>query len=187
MVGLGRTPARFGIIGVESADPVLSLVSALGLGQVAGTALVVDLCRDLSIDSGRTLADIAVDGPSVEELSPGRSGVGLLASGPLPLSECALVIETLAAAWPAVVIRCRRGEWDGPTVPVRVLLPGLLRPVVLSPAVWQPVVAGARPSGPGPTLPRLRGALIRRLLSGRADPRAKWVRAWAPVWGMPWA
>jgi hypothetical protein len=180
-------PGRLGILGVESADPVLSLLSALGLGQVAGTALVIDLCRDLTMRADRTLADIAADGPSIGELSPGRSGVALLSAGPLHIAECLPVIEVLARTWPAVVVRCPHGQWDGPTVPVRVLLPGLLRSFEETPAVWQPLAPGLRPSGPGPLLPRLRGSLIRRMLSGRADDRARWVRAWEPVWRMPWA
>lgn len=187
MLGMGRAQGRFGVLGVESADPVLSLLSALGLGQVAGTALVVDLCRDLTIRTGRTLADIAEDGPSLGELSPGRSGVALLSSGPLHVAECITVLEALAPNWPAVVVRCHAGQWEGPTVPVRALLPGLLQPADRGPAVWQPLVPGVRPPGPGPMLPRLRSALARRLLSGRADGRAKWVRAWEPVWGLPWA
>lgn len=187
MVGMGRSSARFGVLGVTSTDPVLSLLSALGLGQTAGSALVIDLCRDLSLHSGRTLSDLAVEGPSLSELSPGRSGVGLLASGPMTLEDTLPAIEALAVNWPALVIRCHPGQWTGPTVPVRPLLPGLLQWVEQSPAVWQPLAAGARPTGPGPVLPRLRGSLVRRMLSGRSANRARWVRAWEPVWGMPWA
>jgi len=187
MVGMGRSPGGFGVIGVESTDPVLSLLAALGLGQTAGTALVVDLCRDLLLRTGRTLSDIAADGPAVSELSPGRTGIALITSGPLHLSESKAVIDTLAANWPAVVVRCPPGIWDGPIVPVRALLPGLLQVHETTPAVWQPLVSGLRPSGPGPVLPRLRGSLARRMLAGRAASGARWVRAWEPVWGMPWA
>jgi hypothetical protein len=187
MVGVGRTPGTPGVLGVASTDPVLSLLSALGLAQVAGTALVIDFCGDVSLRAGRTLADIAAEGPSLEELSPGRAGVALLACGPLDSAGAMAAIEGLASHWPAIVVRCRPGEWEGPTVPVRPLLPGLLLAREPSPAVWQPVTAGVRPSGPGPVLPRLRGSLARRLLSGRAAGRTRWVRAWTPVWGMPWA
>lgn len=187
MVGMGRSSARLGVLAVTSADPVLSLLSALGLGQTAGSALVVDLCGDLSLPTARTLSDIAVEGPSLSELSPGRSGVGLLASGPMTVEEAQPAIEALAVNWPAIVVRCHAGQWAGPTVPVRAILPGLLQPKEQSPAVWQPVAAGARPTGPGPVLPRLRGGLVRRMLSGRSAERARWVRAWAPIWGMPWA
>jgi hypothetical protein len=187
MVGVGRSPGRLGVLGVTSVDPVLSLMSAFSLGQTAGSALVIDLCRDLTLHGGRTLSDLAVEGPSLAELSPGRSGVALLASGPIGVEETRSVIEALAVNWPAVVVRCHPGQWAGPTVPVRPLFPGLLQSVEQSPAVWQPLAAGVRPSGPGPVLPRLRGSLVRRMLSGRSAHRARWVRAWAPVWGMPWA
>jgi hypothetical protein len=186
-VGVGRTSGVLGVLGVESADPVLSLLSALGLAQVAGTALVIDLCGDVSFRADRTLADIAADGPALAELSPGRAGVALLSAGPLDIAGSKAAIEGLAPHWPAIVVRCRPGQWVGPTVPVRPLFPGLLQAHEPSPAVWQPVMAGVRPSGPGPVLPRLRGSLARRLLSGRSAGRARWVRAWAPVWGMPWA
>jgi len=187
MVGMGRSPGGFGVLGVASADPVLSLVSALGLAQVAGSALVVDLCCDLTLQGSRTLSDLANEGPSLSELSPGRSGVALLAAGPLLIEETHSAIESLAVNWPAIVIRCEPGQWTGPTVPVRPLLPGFLRSAEPSPAVWQPVVTGVRPTGPGPVLPRLRGSLVRRMLSGRSVGRARWVRAWEGVWGLPWA
>jgi hypothetical protein len=187
MVGMGSVSGRYGVLGVGSADPVLSLVSALGLAQAAGTALVVDLCGDLAIESGRTIADIAADGPSLGELSPGRPGVALIRSGPLHLSECGAVVEALAPNWPAIVVRCHLGDWDGPTVPVRGLLPGLLRTSEQGAAVWQPFTSGLRPTGPGPVMPRLRGSLVRRMLAGRSTERAKWVRAWDRVWELPWA
>jgi hypothetical protein len=186
-VGMGRSPGRFGVLAVASPDPVLSLLSALGLAQAAGSALVIDLCLDLALENGRTLSDLAADGPSLSELSPGRSGVALLSSGPIEPDEALPLIDQLAQGWPAVVIRCRRGQWPGPTVPVRPLLPGFLRSIEESPGVWQPMAAGARPPGPGPVLPRLSGSLARRLLSGRSAGRARWVRAWERVWEMPWA
>jgi hypothetical protein len=176
-----------GVLGVESSDPVLSLLGALGLAQVAGTALVIDMCGDLSIRGDRTLSDIVADGPALAELSPGRSGVAVLPSGPLDTSEAEEAIRALASHWPAVVVRGRRGQWPGPMVPVRALLPGLLQAREESPAVWQPVAAGVRPSGPGPVLPRLRASLARRMLSGHEARTARWVHAWTPVWGLPWA
>jgi hypothetical protein len=72
-------------------------------------------------------------------------------------------------------------------VPVRALMPGLLRVSEEGPAVWQPVVSAVRPSGPGPVLPPLRAPLARRLLAGRTARRARWVRSWEKVWSMPWA
>jgi hypothetical protein len=174
-----------GLLAVTSPEPVLSLLAALGLAQVAGSALVVDLCRDVA-GNGRTLSDIASEGPSLAELTPGRSGVALLRSGPVTPQEARPLIESLAQGWPAVVVRCHPGQWEGPTVPVRTLLPGLLRVSEQGPAVWQPVVSTVRPPGPGPVLPKLRGPLVRRLLAGRTARRARWVRAWEKVWSMPW-
>jgi hypothetical protein len=172
---------------VESTDPVLSLLGAMGLGQAVGTALVVDMCRDLNLRIARSLADIVAEGPTLAELSPGRSGVALLSSGPLSPAECLAAVGALAPHWPAVVVRCEQGKWDGPTVPVRPLLPGLLQWTAPGPAVWQPLAGSVRPPGPGPVLPRLRASSVRRMLSGRALPRSRWVHAWGPVWGMPWA
>jgi hypothetical protein len=173
------------VLAVTSPEPVLSLAAALGLAQVAGSALVVDLCRDLALD-GRTLSDIASEGPALAELRPGRSGVALLGSGPLAPDAARNLIGSLAEGWPAVVVRCHPGQWEGPIVPVRALLPGLLRASEQEPAVWQPVGSPVRPPGPGPVLPRLRGSLVRRLLAGRTANRARWVRAWEKVWSMPW-
>lgn len=175
------------MLGVEAPDPVLSLLAAIGLGQAVGTALVVDLCGDLNLRSDRSLADIAADGPALGELSPGRRGVAMIAAGPLSASESADVISDLAAHWPGIVVRCSRGGWEGPTVPVRSLMPGLLEETEPGPAVWQPLGTGLRPPGPGPVLPRLRASAVRRTLAGRTMRRSRWVEAWQPVWGMPWA
>ncbi len=183
---MGRSPGKFGVLAVASPEPVLSLLSALGLAQAAGSALVVDMCRDLALQSGRTLSDLAAEGPTLAELSPGRAGVALLSSGPIGHLEARSIIHGLAEGWPAVVVRCPLGLWDGPTVPVRPLLPGLLRPVEQTPAVWQPVGAGAKPAGPGPVLPRLRSSLVRRMLAGRSAGKTRWVRAWERIWEMPW-
>ena len=90
---MGRSPGRLGVIAVTSPDPVLSLLSALGLAQVAGSALVIDMCGDLALASGRTLSDLAADGPSASELSPGRSGVALLSSGPIEPIEASPMID----------------------------------------------------------------------------------------------
>jgi hypothetical protein len=182
---MGRSPIERGLLAVTSPEPVLSLLAALGLAQVVGSALVVDLCRDLALN-GRTLSDIAAEGPSLYELRPGRSGVAILGSGPITAEESRPLIESLAEGWPGVVVRCHPDQWDGAIVPVRALLPGLLRSTEQGPAVWQPAGSAIKPPGPGPVLPRLRGSLVRRLLAGRAASRARWVRAWERVWSMPW-
>lgn len=186
-MGMGRPPVRFGVLGVTSTEPVLSVLAALGLAQSAGSALVIDLCGNMAIHGTRTLSDLAAEGPSLTELAPGRPGVALLPAGPVEPAAARSAVEMLAGNWPAVVLHCAAGQWEGPVVPVKALLPGLLRVEDPGPAVWQPVGAGSRPPGPGPVLPRLRGSLVRRLLAGHTAGRTRWVRAWEAVWGMPWA
>jgi hypothetical protein len=73
---------RFGILAVCSPDPVLSVAAPLGLAASAGTALIVDIAGGLCLTSNRTLADLAGEGPTRAELSPGRQGVAVLAAGP---------------------------------------------------------------------------------------------------------
>jgi hypothetical protein len=182
MEGVGRP----GVLGIESPDPVLSLFGALGLGAAAGTALVVDMARSSSVGTHRTLADLVEDGPTLHELSPARSGVAVISSGPIDDETATPLIERLAVNWPAVVVRCSVGGWPGPTVPVRPLWPGLLAPTETIPAVWQSVVGGVRPPGPGPVLPRLGPRSARNLVLGRLPRRGRWLAVWAKVWAMPW-
>lgn len=182
---VGRGSAR--VLAVTSNDPVLSLLAPIGLAASAGTALVVDLAGGLHVPSARTLADIAAEGPRLDELSPGRAGVAFVTSGSITLGEAGEMVDQLATRWPAVVVRSDGDGWPGPTVPVRALYPGWLAPSAESAAVWQPMAHGSRPPGPGPVLPRVGRGTVRRLLSGRLPSRSRWVRAWKQVWGMPWA
>lgn len=185
MVGKGRL-GRLTVLGVHSTDPVLSLLAALGLAQTAGTALVVDLAGDVGLGPGRSLADLVEAGPSLAELSPGRTGVAVMMGGGLTVEEAVPSISALATHWPAIVIRQRAVGWPGPSVPVVGMLPGLLRREAEGPAVWQPSGANRRPAGPGPVLPSLSPRLVTKLLSGHEARRSRWVRAWEPVWEMPW-
>lgn len=183
MVGKGSP----GVLGVHSTDPVLSAVSPLGLAAAAGTCLVIDLGGDLALPAKRTLADVAADGPRLDELSPGRAGVAVMAAGPLSRDESSPIIEALATRWPAVVLRTTADGWAGRNVPVHPLLPGWLAPSSPEAAVWQSVASGSRPPGPGPVLPGLRVRTVRQLLSGKLPLRSRWLRAWEKVWEMPWA
>jgi len=183
MVGKGR----HSVLAVRSPDPVLSLVGAVGLAAAVGTGLVVDLLTE-SAGGKRTLRDLAVDGPSLDELSPTRRGVALLRGGGVDLHTAIDIIGRLAERWPAVTVRVDRGELPFPVVPAVPLYPsGLLPSPSESHCVWQPVGVGSSPPGPGPVLPRLRPATLRRLLSLQMPRRSRWVDAWVPVWEMPWA
>jgi hypothetical protein len=181
MEGMGRR----NVLGVESPDPTLSLLGAMGLAASAKTGLVVDLAGGLR--TSRTVADLAEDGPSLEELGPGKPGVALIAGGPVGRDQALGVIEVLAAAWPSVIIRCRAEEWPWPVVPLRGLLPGSLFDYEDHPAVWQPWGLRARPPGPGPILPRLGAGMTRQILAGRLPARSRWIDAWVKVWSLPWA
>jgi len=172
---------------VRSVDPVLSVVAPLGLAASAGTALVVDLAGDLHVDGGRTLADIDIEGPRRDELSPGRSGVAVIGAGSIDVLRASELIAELGTRWPALVVRVNSGMWDGPIVPVVPLYPGWLASNTDAASVWQPIGVSRRPPAPGPVLPVLRPSLVRRLLSGRLPGRSRWVRAWSRVWELPWA
>ena len=176
---------RGSILAVHSSDPVLSLAGAIGLAASTGTALIVDLRGDVHAGT-RTLADIALDGPSHGELSPGRPGVAFLGGGQIA-SDSLEIVQDLSRHWPAIVLREPADTWEGPIVPVRPLYPGLLAASSSTASVWQPLGAALRPPGPGPVLPRLRSSLVRRLLAGRLPARSRWIDAWSPVWDLPWA
>lgn len=183
MEGKGRAA----LLAVWSPDLLLSVVAPLGLAAAAGTALVIDHTGGLAVSTGRTLADLVEDGPRLDELGPGRSGVAVLASGPVDIASSTPLIERMASRWPAIVVRVPDENGPHATVPVHPLYPGWLAPTGEAAAVWQPVSGGPRPPGPGPVLPRLRSGTVRRLLAGQLLTRSRWVRAWHRVWGMPWA
>jgi hypothetical protein len=176
------------MLGIRSPDPMLSMVAAIGLGASVGTALIVDMTVAIASGGRRTLRDIVADGPSVSELSPGRSGLALISGGGVDPDIASEVIDRLASRWPAVVIRVDAPGWRFPIVPVTPLYPGRLVPAPAPlPGVWQPLVSGQKPPGPGPVLPRLRPGVLRRLLNGSLPRRSGWIEAWRPVWEMPWA
>ncbi|MFZ0013233.1 MAG: hypothetical protein WAL25_03865 [Acidimicrobiia bacterium] len=184
MVGKGA----HAILGVRSVDPVLSLVAPIGLAASVGTGLVVDLGPARPEPGARTLRDLNSEGPSLAEMSPGRTGVAFLAGGGISAVDAAEIIERLAGRWPVVSVRVvDSSDWPFPVVPVVPLYPGRLLASHEPRGVWQPVGNGATPPGPGPVLPRLRPAITRRLLAGQLPRRSRWVGAWRQVWEMPWA
>ncbi|MGD2043985.1 MAG: hypothetical protein PVJ28_10075 [Acidimicrobiia bacterium] len=135
----------------------------------------------------RTLHDIATDGPTLAEMSPGRQGIAMVRGGGVDNHVADRVIEELAGRWPAIVVRTAWDESVYPTVPAIPLYPGRLLPAPdVSHCVWQPVGTGSEAPAPGPILPRLRSGTLRRLLTGHLPRRSRWIAAWRPVWEMPW-
>jgi hypothetical protein len=173
---------RHSVLAIDSADPLLRLVGAVGLGASVGTALVVDMAST----RGRTLVDLVTDGPTAYELSPGRAGLAFIGGGGLDSAGTEEVVGQLARRWPAVVVA---GEVASlPAVRFNLLYPGRLAPVVAGlPGVWQPVEGSGDPPGPGPVMPRLRRSLLTKLLNGHLPRRSAWIDAWHPIWEMPWA
>jgi len=173
---------------VMSDDPILSGIGAVGLAAAAGTALSIDLdtARPFAWSPGRTLAEIAVEGPTHSELSPRRSGVALLSGGGIGLDAAIEAIDLLASRWPAVVLRVSQPIRFG-TVPVLGLYPGWAAPTHLGPAVWQRVPSGpASAPGPGPVLPCLGSWSLRRILLGSTPLGSRWASTWREVWSLPW-
>lgn len=168
---------------MSSDDPVLGAIAPIGLASAAGAALIIDLIAPNR--TRRTLTDIILDGPRLDELSPGRRGVAVLGAGAATPAELRDPVERLAASWPAIVIRAE--QWPGPTVPVRGLFPGVLAPSIPETAVWQRLGWGSRAPGPGPVLPAIPAWAVRRMLDGGLPVSRRWVEAWVQVWRMPWA
>lgn len=165
---------------------MLAWIGPIGLALAAGTALIVDV-RTRYLQGTKTLAQLMVDGPTLFDLSPGRSGVATIASGSMSSDELSEAIEVLAGRWPALVIRSDGSRWAGPTVPYRAILPGFLRPSEPVPSVWQPATGVSVPSLPGPVLPRLGRRPVMAMLEGKTPLARRWVDSWRGVWEMPWA
>lgn len=192
---MGRSRAT--VIGIHTEfDHVLSVVAPVGLAAAAARpALVIDLDPDGPPYPGtRSLAELVGEGPTRSELSPrlsgsGGAGVALLRNGGIGWEAAAPMIEALAQQWPALVLRLPEngGSWPWPVVPVRSLLPGILRPQGGRAAVWQSVTSRrAFAPGPGPVLPALNRSALERILVLRSEPRGRWVKAWSQVWELPW-
>lgn len=166
---------------LSSPDPVLHRIAPLGLAASAGTCLVIDLDPGAAPLPGPSLTDLMREGATLDHVRAARAGVGVISNGGVTESEVADLLAGLTAGWPAVVLRVPFGE---PSVPVLPLDPPELRPERAFRAVWQSAVRGSR--APGMVLPPLRRAAVRALCRGVVEPRARWVRAWAEVWGPEW-
>lgn len=174
------------VLGVDSRDPVLSWIGAMGLALVCGTALVIDL-ESPSDGGDRSLLALLSDGPRLDEISPARTGVAVMRAGDVEAADLEVALETLGRSWPALVLRTDGVRWDGATVPYRALYPGVLGQSSPIPAVWQPVDIVTQAPGPGPILPHIRPSAVRLLLHLKRPMARKWVRSWRRVWEMPWA
>jgi len=175
------------VLGIYSDDAVLAWVGPIGLALAAGTALIVDVRPDSRSRSG-TLADLMAEGPRLNDLSPGRRGIAHIDSGVMEPNDLYGAIETLAGRWPALVVRSDGGRlWQGPTVPYRPVLPGLLMERHPTPSAWQLTSGTGIRALPGPVLPRLGRRSVVAMLEGKLPIARRWVRAWQPIWDMPWA
>lgn len=171
------------VLGLSAEDPVLRWVGPIGMALSVGTALIVDLSH---CGGGRTLADISTEGPRLEELSPGRSGVATISAGPLSVESIGETVALLAESWPAVVVRSDGLRWPGAQVPYLGALPGVLATDHSGPAVWQ-LASGARhESLKGVVMPHLSSRAMRAMLEGRNPTQRRWVGAWRRVWSLPW-
>ena len=181
MEGIGRA----NLLALSSPDPTLSLAGSIALASVAGSGLVIDFVGE---GRGRTLEQLDDDGPTLGELSPGRTGVAVISAHPQSIDEKAPLVQMLARRWPALVLRVPGSvDWLA-NVPVHPLLSSRLT-IARRPdgaAVWQPYGAVGRPPGPGPVLPRLRRRTVATLLAGHLPAHSRWMRAWRQVWAMPW-
>lgn len=174
------------VIGLYADDPVLSWVGAIGLASVRGSAIVIDLLGPHG-RGGRTLEMLLDDGPRLDELSPGRTGIAVVSCHALAAEGLGDAVDELRRSWPALVVRSDGRRWLGSTVPYKLLYPGVLAPTDPSPAVWQACRSFQRPPGPGPVLPPLRPAAVRTMLNMNLPRARSWVAAWRRIWEMPWA
>lgn len=179
-MGLVASPAVL-VRRLSSPDPVLHRIGPFGLAAAAGTCLVIDLDPTAADLPGPTLASLLTEGATSSHLRSERAGVAVIGNGGVSEGEAEDLVAALVAGWPAVVLRVPPGA---PSVRFLPLDPPELRPRRAFRAVWQASMRGS--TAPGIVLPPLRRAAVRSLCAGRLEPRSRWVRSWAPVWGASW-
>ncbi|MDJ0953563.1 MAG: hypothetical protein QNJ81_07785 [Acidimicrobiia bacterium] len=170
-------------------DGVLGIVAPLALAAAATTALVVDLDPAGPRYPGPgSLAELVEQGPRLDDLVPGRSGVAVLRNGGIEATDAGDVVAALARGWPNVVLRLPRGGGNIslPVVPVIPLLPGGMTPKSDRPAVYQRLGWHEQAPGPALTMPTPARGTVAALLEGRMPAASRWISAWKQVWGMPW-
>lgn len=167
-------------------DRVLHHIAPLGLAAAASSAVVVDLDPAAPAYPAPSAAELIEEGLRRRHLAPERKGVAVLSSGGVDLESGADLVAVLADGWPAVVVRVPHPDAPWPVVEVKPMLPGPLAPQGGRPAAYQRILPGGPLPGPGLGLPPLRRAVVTSLLSGRVEPRWRWVRAWRRAWELPW-
>jgi hypothetical protein len=171
------------VLAIRSSDPILHHVAPLGLAAAARRCLVIDLDQKAPAHSKHTLRDLVHDGLRATDLE-GGPGTAVLANGGISFADAAPIIDRLLEAWGRVVLRD-----GGEPHPFRVIGVEPLLPDPFSPGradVVQATTFGQDPAG-REMLPPLRRHQIRSMLEGTIEPRWRWVRAWRPVWSIPWA
>lgn len=170
-------------------DGLLGALAPLGAALAAPPTLVVDLDPEGPPYPGkRTLADLVADDPTADDLEP-RSGVAVLRNGGVEPAAAADVVAALISRWERVVLRLPPRPAPGadvPTVPVRLLTGGWYQQE-RGAAVWQATADWVPMPHDGVRLPVPDRHTVQSLLAGRRPGRSRWVRAWRPVWGLPWA
>lgn len=167
-------------------DGLLACVAPLGLAASVETALVIDMDPQGPAYPGpASLADLVERGPRLADLQPQRSGLAVLRNGGISEGH-EEVVEALCAGWPHVVLRQPRSAFAEAEVPVIPALSGPLSHSFDQPHVAQRTGLGQASENAIVTLPRLSRSNLAGLLSGTIRPRSRWVRAWKPVWEMPW-
>ena len=170
-------------------DGLLGALAPLGAALAASPALVIDLDPGGPTYPGeRSLADLAVDDPTAEDLAP-RSGVAVLRNGGVAPSEAAEVVGALLERWERIVLRLPprpEPQTDFPVVPVRLLVPGWFGGPA-EPAVWQATPGWTQLPASGVRLPVPDRSTVRALLAGRRPGRSRWINAWRSVWKARWA
>ncbi len=170
-------------------DGLLGALAPLGAALAASPALVIDLDPGGPAYPGeRSLADLARDDPTDDDLKP-RPGVVVLRNGGIAPSDAAEVVGALLARWERIVLRLPprpTPQTDIPVVPVRLLVPGWLRGPA-EPSVWQATPEWTQLPAPGVRLPVPGRSTVSALLVGRRPARSRWVNAWRSVWKVGWA
>ena len=168
-------------------DPVLHHLAPMGLAGSVGTCLVIDLDPVAPTYGGDTLASLRDRGLSESDLQVVEGGVALVGNGGVEYHEVSGLIDQLADRWPHTVFRAGSQTPPVPLVDIEPAYPAPLDADTNDNLVIQRLFTGQSGNGGVVSLPRLRRGQIHAMLRGEMEPRWRWVRAWRPVWSLPWA